>query len=113
MRRMIPMAACAALFSCLAFAETWTGRLVDANCSNQDKTAKECDAGASTTAYLLVVDGKAYQLDEAGNRKVMDAMKSRADRSANPNRPVTSTITAKVSGDKNGDQIKVTDVQIQ
>lgn len=112
MRRMILFAACTALFSSLAFAETWTGRLVDANCSNQDKTAKECDAGGGTAAFALVVDGKAYQLDQAGNQKIAEAMKSRADRSANPN-VAAKTIMAKVSGDKDGDTIKVTDVQIQ
>jgi hypothetical protein len=113
MRRLITLAASAVVFSGLAMAATWTGRLVDANCQNQDKTAKECDAGASTTVFLLVVDGKSYQLDDSGNRKIMEAMKNRADRASDPNNPKPSTITAKVSGDKNGDVIKVNSVELQ
>jgi hypothetical protein len=112
MRRLFTLAASATVFCGFALAETWTGRLVDANCSSQDKTAKECDAGANATAFLLVVDGKAYQLDESGNRKVLAAMKSRADRAADPNAK-PSTITAKVSGDKEGDVIKVGTVELQ
>ena len=113
MRCLFTLVASAAVFSGLAFAETWTGRLVDANCASQDKTAKECDAKAESTAFLLVVDGKAYQLDDSGNRKVLDAIKGRADRAADPNNPKPSSMTAKVSGDKDGDVIKVTSVQIQ
>jgi hypothetical protein len=113
MRRFVTLAASATLFSVLAFADTFTGRLVDANCANQDKTAKECDAGSATTAFLLIVNGKAYQLDNDGNQKVMAAMKDRADRSANPNAQAPSTINAKISGDKAGDVIKVTTVELQ
>lgn len=113
MRCLLTLAASAAVFSGLALADTWNGRLVDANCTSQDKAAKECDAGANTTAFLLVVDGKAYQLDDAGNRKVLDAMKSRADRAADPNSPKRTSVLAKVSGDKDGDTIKVSTVEIQ
>jgi hypothetical protein len=113
MRCLITLAASALVFSGLALADTFNGRLVDANCTSQDKAAKECDAGANTTAFLLVVDGKALQLDAAGNQKVIEAMKSRADRAADPNSPKKTTVMAKVSGDKEGDTIKVSAVEIQ
>ncbi len=113
MRRLLTLAASAALFAGLACAETWTGRLVDANCTNQDKTAKDCDAGSTASSFLLVVDGKTYQLDDAGNRKAMAAIKNRADRAADPNNPKASEVIAKVTGDKNGSILKVDAVEVQ
>ena len=102
------------MFTVLAFADNWTGRLIDANCTNQDKTAKDCDAGSGTTAFLLIAaDGKAYRLDDVGNRKALDALKNRADRSANPASPTGTQVIAKVSGDKDGDMLKVTTIEVQ
>jgi hypothetical protein len=112
MQRLLTLAASAALFSTLAFAETWTGRLVDGNCANPDKTAKECDAGSSTTSFMLIVDAKAYMLDQTGNKMALDAIKNRADRAADPNNP-KSQILAKVTGDKDGNTLKVAAVEVQ
>jgi hypothetical protein len=113
MQRLLTLAASAALFSTLAFAETWTGRLVDGNCANPDKTAKECDAASSTTSFMLIVDGKAYTLDQTGNKMALDAIKNRADRAADPNNPKSSQIMAKVTGDKDGNTLKVAGVEVQ
>lgn len=113
MRRLITLAASAALFSTLALAETWTGKLVDGGCANPDKTAKECNVGSSTSTFLLIVDGKAYSFDQTGNKMAVDALKNRADRAADPNNPKSSQIMAKVTGDKDGDVLKVAAVEVQ
>jgi hypothetical protein len=114
MRRLLTLAVSTTLFTVLAFADNWTGRLIDANCTNQDKTAKDCDAGSSTTAFLLAVaDGKVYKLDDVGNRKALDAIKNRSDRSANPASPTATQVIAKISGDKDGDMLKVTTIEVQ
>jgi hypothetical protein len=112
MQRLFILAASAALFSTLAFAETWTGRLIDGNCGNADKMAKECDAGHSTTSFLLVIEGKAYSLDPAGNKLAVQAIKNRADRAADPSNP-KSEVTAKVTGDKEGDTLKVASIEVE
>ena len=112
MRRLFILAASAALLSTLAFAETWTGRLVDGKCGNPDKMAKECDAGNSTTSFVLVVEGKAYSFDSAGNKLAVEAIKNRADRAADPNNP-KSQINAKVTGSIEGDTLKVASVEVE
>jgi hypothetical protein len=114
MRRLLTICACVATFAALALAETWTGRLVDASCVEQQKSATACDPSSSTTAFALIVSGKAYRLDEAGNSKAMEALKDRADRSANPNQPASPRVAAKISGtmDSNNN-IKVDSIQVQ
>lgn len=112
MRHLFILAASAALFSTLAFADTFTGRLVDGNCANPDKMAKDCDAGSATTSFMLVVDGKAYAFDQAGNKLAIAAIKNRADRAADPNAP-KAQLSAKVTGDKEGDVLKVAAVEVQ
>jgi hypothetical protein len=113
MRRLLTLCACIAVFSALALAESWTGRLVDA-CYDQQKSATACDPSASTTSFALVVSGQAYKLDHAGNTKAGDALKNRADRSANPNQPSKGAVSAKVTGSKGSDDtIKVDSIDVQ
>lgn len=113
MRQSILLCAVFALFSGLALAEDWTGKLLDASCYDQNKTAKPCDATASTTAFLLDVNGKVYKLDAAGNSKAVDAIKNRADRSAG-NTQSAGPVNAKVTGTMEGsDNIKVDRLDIQ
>ena len=114
MRRLLTLCACATVFTALALAESWTGRLVDASCHDQQKSATTCDPTSSTTAFALVAGGKSYKLDDAGNAKAMEAMKNRADRSTNPNAPQSTSVAAKVTGTKDGDNtIKVDSIQVQ
>ena len=112
MRRLLILAASAALLSTLAFAETWTGKLIDAKCANPDKMAKECAATNSTTSFVFVVDGKAYAFDQAGNKLAVEAIKNRADRAADPNNP-KSQINAKVTGSIEGNTLKVASVEVE
>jgi hypothetical protein len=60
-----------------------------------------------------VVSGQAYKFDTSGNTKAAAALKSRADRSSDPNKPATGTITAKVNGTKDGQMIKVDTIEVQ
>ncbi len=72
-----------------------------------------CIPNSGTTAFLVVVSGKAYKLDDEGNTKAMEALKNRADRSA-PNAPPTATaVSAKISGTAEGNIIKVDTIQVQ
>ncbi len=113
MRRILTLTALAAVFSALALAESWSGRLLDSSCYDQQKSAKTCDATSTTTAFAIDVSGKVYKFDDAGNAKAAEALKSRADRSTNPNAPPSSQIMAKVTGEKDGDALKVESVEIQ
>lgn len=126
MRRLLTLCAVVAVFSTLALAESWTGKLVDATCHDQQQSApatppspstpsaSTCDPTSSTTAFAIVASGKAFKFDDAGNAKAAEAMKSRADRSANPNAPASTTVTAKVTGTKGADNtLKVDSIEVQ
>ena len=114
MRRLVTFCACLAVFSVLALAESWTGRLVDASCYDQQKSATACDPSASTTSFALIAAGQAYKLDDAGNSKAAAALKNRADRSADPDRPSKGVVSAKVTGTKEGDDtIKVVSIDVR
>ncbi len=108
--------AAASLFSVMAFAETWTGTLVDASCMDSKKSSAQCSPTSSTSAFALVLaDGKAVKLDDAGNTKAADAIKNNADRSKNSSQPgaAAATTSAKVTGTLSGDTIKTDSVEVQ
>ena len=114
MRRIVPFSALLVIFSGLALAESWQGRLLDATCFDQQKNATACDATGTTTMFSLYVSNKAYKLDDAGNAKAVEAMKSRADRSSDPSKPLTTTVMAKITGSKEDqDILKVETVEVQ
>ena len=114
MRRLLTLCACVAVFSALALAENWSGRLVDTSCYHQKKSAAACDATASTSSFGILASGKVLMFDSAGNAKAAEALKSRADRSANPNTPPSAEVSAKVTGTMEGDDtIKVESIDLQ
>lgn len=114
MRRILTLCAFVAVFSALALAENFTGRLIDATCVDQQKSAASCDATSTTTMFALLVSNKVYRFDDAGNAKAADAMKSRADRSADPMKLPSSQIMAKVVGTKDGsDTLTVESIDVQ
>lgn len=116
MRRLLILTAFFGLFAALGLAETYSGKLIDVSCLSQPKpTVQTCQPTSSTTAFALVdASSKVYKLDEAGNAKAANAMKSRADRSSDPSAPQTAAVvTAKITGTMNGDTIKVDDIQVQ
>jgi hypothetical protein len=102
------------LGSMAAFAESFQGRLVDATCYDQQKSATACDPTGSTTMFTLLIADKPYKLDDAGNAKAVDALKNRADRSTDPNAKPAAQVVAKITGTKDGDNIlKVEAVEVQ
>jgi hypothetical protein len=111
MRTFLTLFALVAVCAGLAVADTWSGKLVDASCYAKEKGAKACDPMASTTSYAVNVDGKVYNLDESGNQKAAAALKNRADRSADPNKPAAA-VTAKITGTMSGDTIQVDTVEL-
>jgi hypothetical protein len=114
MRTLCLLSASIAVFTGLAFAETFTGKLLDASCYDQNKTAKPCEPTSTTSNFVLDVSGKIYRLDATGNTKATDAMKNSANRAENPNKTATGSVNAKVSGTKEGDDtIKVDTIEIQ
>jgi hypothetical protein len=117
MRTILKLGAVASFLSVLAFAESWNGALLDANCTEQQKSA--CSATGSTTAFLLAAGDKVYKLDDAGNAKAVEALKNRADRTKEPTKdPIGSdkavtVVAARVSGTLEGEILKVETIQVQ
>jgi hypothetical protein len=105
----------AALCAGFALADNFSGRLLDASCVSQNKSVKGCDATGNTAAFLLQTGGKLYKLDSEGNAKAAEAMKSQANRSADPTtRPSATAVMAKITGSKDGDDtIKVEMIEVQ
>jgi len=114
MLRVLTLSALLVFASALAFGETFSGKLVDAACTAQQKSAT-CTPTASTTLFATQVAGnKLLKLDAEGNRKAADALKENnnsADRAKDPNAP--AQVMATVDGTLNGDEIKVDTISIQ
>ena len=113
MRKTLSLLAFSTIFSVAAFAEDWSGKLIDANCYSQTKKTASCDATGTTSAFALEVSSKVYQLDAAGNSKAASAMKNRADRAVDPANPQSKEIIAKVSGAEKSGTITVETIDIQ
>lgn len=114
MRRSLTLFSMLGVFSVLACAESWQGKLVDSACYEQKKSVATCDATGTTTAFALFAANKAYKLDEAGNAKAAEAIKSRADRASDPAKPASTEVMAKVTGTKDDhDIVKVETIEVQ
>ena len=111
MRRVFRLSAFLVVVSALAFAETFSGKLIDAACADQQKS-EACVPTASTTAFAINAAGKVLKLDAAGNTKAAEAMKNKensADRAKNPNREINAT----VQGTLSEDTIKVEAIELR
>jgi hypothetical protein len=112
MRRFLSIAAAFGVFSVAALAESYTGKLVDASCVEQQKKATGCDASATTTSFALDANGMVYKLDSAGNAKASAALKGRADR-VDPSKPQSKDVMAKIEGTEKGGTITVSSIDVQ
>ena len=113
MKSISKLCAFLAVFAALAFAENWSGKLIDAKCASEQKGAA-CAPTASTTAFALEVSGKIYKLDAGGNTKAAEAVKSSADRAKDPNaKTEAQAVNAKVTGTMEGDTINVESIELQ
>jgi len=112
MRRILSLGALLGVFSMLALAESYSGKLLDASCYDQQKKSSGCDATSSTTAFAIEASGSVYKLDRAGNTKASAALKNRADRS-DPTKQQSKEVMAKVEGSEKGGTITVESVDVQ
>lgn len=112
MRRILPVLALSGVFSMLALAENYSGKLIDASCYDQQKKAASCNATPTTTSFAIDVSGMVYKLDRAGNTKAAEALKSRADRTK-PGQPPASEINAKVNGTEKSGMITVESIDLE
>lgn len=85
----------------------------DASASAAAGSKASCNATTATTAFALEANGKTYKLDSTGNTKAAAALKTRADRSADPTKAMSASYTAKVSGTENDGTISVESIDIQ
>jgi hypothetical protein len=99
--------------SIMAFAESYSGKLVDLSCYEKQQSSVGCDASGVTKSFALEVSGKLFKLDEKGNQKAAAALKNRADQSADPTKPLSPTVTAKIEGTESGGTIMIDTIEIQ
>ncbi len=111
MKRFMQIALILCATATLGLAETWTGKLIDANCKTQASTpanpetgaASSCTPTASTKDFAIqTADGKVYKLDKSGNSKAAAARKSD---------PTKTEIT--VSGSLQGEMVKVDSLDLR
>jgi hypothetical protein len=113
MRQLLTLFAIATGCVGLASAASFNGTLMDASCYDQQKKLEACGATGSTTAFAINVSNKVYQLNDTGNMKAAEAMKSRADRATDPTSAITGQVTAKVTGKLEGTTINVETIDVQ
>ena len=72
------LASCLILLSTAAFAETWTGTLVDVMCKGKDLAGhtRDCAVTCAKSGYgLVMADGKFVKLNETGNARAFAMLK--------------------------------------
>jgi hypothetical protein len=93
--------------------EEFSGTLVDANCTHRNGGPHACDAGPNTTAFGLVIAGRAYAFDTKGSQKASAVMKQRERlHDADPHYPYFNPATASVTGQRAGKKILVRRINI-
>ena len=96
----------------LSYAESWTGKLIDAPCHDrslppgQSKSpAESCAATSSTTSFAIqTADGKVYKLDASGNAKAANALRGNPD---------SKDASVTVSGTMDGQTVKVDSIDMK
>ncbi len=101
------------IFSAIALAETWNGKLVDASCANDQADPSACSVTDSTKLFGLQMGNAVYRLDKEGNAKVARALRDRADRIKEERPGSKEPIQAKITGRRDQDLIRVESVQIK
>jgi hypothetical protein len=112
MRRLVTVGALFGVFSMAALAESYSGRLLDASCYDQQKKASACDANSTTASFAIEASGTVYKLDNAGNTKASAALKNRADR-VDPSKTQSKEVMAKIDGAEKSGTIAVTTIDVQ
>ena len=115
MRTLLKTSLLCVVVAGLVLAETYTGKLIDAECAAHEKNAA-CIPTGSTTSFGLIASGRMLKLDAAGNTKAAEALKqsnSGANRAKDPNAPSADGVNASVTGTVSGDQLKVDAIQVE
>jgi hypothetical protein len=116
MRRLLILTTFTGLFAVLGLAESYAGKLIDASCLDKPSpTIAGCQPSSTTSTFALVDNSqKVYKLDQKGNTKAGDALKNRADRSADPNAAGKGdVVVAKITGTMNNGIITVETIDVQ
>jgi hypothetical protein len=116
MRRFLILTTFIGLFAVLGLADTYIGNLIDASCLDKpNPTVATCQPSSGTTTFALVDNTqKVYKLDQAGNTRAADALKNRADRSADPNATgKVDVVKAKITGTMNAGMVAVETIEIR
>ncbi len=118
MKTIVKIATVLCLSSVLCLAETWSGKLVDANCKDQSKqgasqstpsqqSSSTCAPTRSTTAYgVELSDGRVLKLDSTGNAKAAEAMKSTGGSHS-------AVMMVTITGSLDGHTVKVDTIDFQ
>lgn len=108
MRNVIKSALLLSVASALCFADSWTGKLIDASCKakgDSNTQSMSCAATAATTAFgIELSDGRVLNLDADGNMKAAEALKT--NKTSNQKVSVTGTLD-------NTGSVKVDSINIQ
>src|ERR1700752_1959891 len=106
MKKMFWIVAPLALVS-TAFAESWTGTVVDVMCKGKDVAnhTRQCALSCAKGGYGLVLsDGKFVKMNETGNAMTLSKLKTSAK---------DKDLKAKVTGKLDGDGIQVETIELQ
>lgn len=88
--------------------DEFTGALVDANCTHANGGPDACAPGVNTFAFGLVINGKAYLLDNTGNAKAWYAVRElQRLHDSDPHYPYPKPLTASITGWQAGHEIVV------
>ena len=93
------------LISVAAFAEQWSGTVVDVACKGKDLAGhtRKCALSCSKSGYgLVTADGQFVKFDETGNVQALEALKAAKKE---------KDLKATVSGSMDGDTIKVESIK--
>lgn len=107
MKRIAMLTAAAAFLSAAAFAESFSGTVVDVSCKGKDLAShtKKCAIGCAKSGYALVTsEGKFLKFDEAGNAKALAALKATSKE---------EDLKATVEGAMDGDVLQVSSITIE
>jgi hypothetical protein len=112
MKLIAKLGIAAALATGCSYAETWTGKLVDATCFPKEEQPAKCDASKGTMNFgIQTADGKILKFDANGNIKTGVVLGGFPD-AKGPSVMVTGTLMT-VSASENEKVLKVDTIEIR
>ncbi len=116
MRTLLTLTTMIGLFAALGMADMFNGKLIDATCLDKpNPTFATCQPSASTSTFALVDDSqKIYKLDDQGNTKAAEALKSRSAQPVDSSTSgKTDVVVAKITGTMNGSIVTVETIEVK